>query len=104
VLLDALEAPDESDISHHSWPAGYFDLASAVGSEHLDRLSRLYSRWQRDSTGVHAGSAMVGALTKLRSKAMLAPYETPEGTQMVAAGIAALRQARTQARASLRRG
>lgn len=102
VILDALEAADESDIGRHSWPAGYFDLASAFGSEHLSRLGRLYPRWQRDSTGVHAGAATVGAVAKVHSKAVLAPYETPEGTQMVASGVAALRQARARARTRLR--
>jgi hypothetical protein len=102
LLLDALEAQDDTDISQHSWPAGYFELASAFGSQHLPRLSHLYTRWQRDLTGVHAGSATIGAIAEVGSKAVLAPYETPEGTQLVAAGIAALQRERAQARSRFR--
>jgi energy-coupling factor transporter ATP-binding protein EcfA2 len=100
-LLDGLENADpEDEASRHSWVAGYFELASALNSEQLERLSRVYSRWQRDSAGVRAGAATVGSLERKPStRVRAAPYATPEATELVSTAIAALRRARRAAHA-----
>jgi hypothetical protein len=100
VLLDALDTPD--DPTQFSWVAGYFELASSVNSDHLDRLSRLYPAWQRDSAGVRAGAATFGSVTRTGANIGVAPFPTPEGTELLAAGKAALRRARAAARTSVR--
>jgi|GEM_PF-2752293 len=100
-LLDGLENSDpEGEGSRHSWVAGYFELASALNVDQLERLSRIYPRWQRDSAGVRAGAATVGSLERRpSSRVRAAPYATPEGTELVSAAIAALRRARRVAHA-----
>jgi energy-coupling factor transporter ATP-binding protein EcfA2 len=102
-LLESLEGAEVSeDESRHSWIAGYFELASVFGFERLDQLSTLCPRWQRDSAGVRAGAATVGILQRSPSSGWRgAPYPTPEGTELQAAGIAALKRARRLARANM---
>jgi len=103
MLLDALAAPEvEEEAARYTWVAGYFELASSLGSDHLDRIGKLYPRWQRDSAEVRAGAATVGTLTQVGSRMRMAPFATPESTELLAAGVAALRLARRTARAEMR--
>ena len=101
TLLDGLEQPDGED-TRFTWVAGYFELASALGSDQVDRLSRLYPRWLRDSAGVRAGAITVGTVTRVPARARAAPFPTPEGTELLTAGLAALKRARSSARTEFR--
>ncbi len=101
LLLDNFDDTAD-DNSHPTWIAGYFALASALGSEHLDRLSQIYPLWRRDSAGVQAGAISVGAVKQGRPRTKPAPYATPEGTELFMAGTAALRRARATARREFR--
>ncbi len=103
ILLDALEGPGAGeDVSPHSWIAGYFELASAFGSKHLERLSHLYPSWQRDSAGVRAGAGALGTVERRSPSTLKAsPYLTPEGTELLNAASTALRRARRATRTEL---
>jgi energy-coupling factor transporter ATP-binding protein EcfA2 len=102
VLIEALGEADTDNEARYTWVAGYFDLASCIRSEHLDRLSQLYPRWQRDVARVRAGAASVGAITQVKARSRMAPFPTPEGTQLLAVGTAALQKARKAAYTRLR--
>jgi len=86
----------------HAWIAGYFVLASEVGSAHIDALSRLYPHWQRVAVRARVGAAATGYVTRGRSRRQMAPYATAEGTELLAAGITALHRAVSAAQRSAR--
>lgn len=101
-LLDSLGAEAGEGEARHSWIAGYFEVASAFGSGQLDQLSAMYPSWQRDSAGVRAGAATtVGLQPSPSSRLRAAPFPTPEGTELQAAGLVALKRARRAARTEL---
>jgi energy-coupling factor transporter ATP-binding protein EcfA2 len=98
-LLDSFDAQSHEDEARHSWLAGYFEVASSLESSQLERLSALYPSWQRDLAGLRAGAATTAGLQPSSSSRLwAAPYPTPEGTELLAAGLTALKRARRAAR------
>lgn len=92
-LLDAMD-DTESPLRRHTWLAGYFDYAAALESPLAPRLGALYSAWTRDAASFRAGNVVSSALrpSKKRTKAKPAPYATPESSELLAAGLTAVRR------------
>lgn len=97
-ILDEIESEATSAAraearAKYAWVAGYFALASERRSPHVDALSRLFGHWQRANVGARVGAAATGHLSRPSSRRKMAPYATPEGTELLAAGVAALHRA-----------
>lgn len=80
-ILDVIT--DDADRSEHCWLAGYFELASAIESTKLDKLVELSPFWRERMAAQHAGSRLAGkAFSHVKGKHRLAPYPTPEGSDL----------------------
>jgi len=95
---------DESDAQERAWLAGYFDLAAAWGSEHAGRLAELHRHWQRRTTAQRAGATALGPAPRAVQRRRMAPYETPEGQELLDAALAVLRRAKSKAMTDLPSG
>jgi hypothetical protein len=100
----AIIAAAERDPAEHCWVAGYFDLASTLGSETANGLATFHGAWLRRLAAERSGSAALGSVPQVSARAAFAPYDTPHSSELLAAALAALRKLTDQhARAAIRK-
>lgn len=101
-ILDVIT--DDADKGEHCWLAGYFELASAIESTKLDKLLELSPFWRERTAAQHAGSRLAGkAFSRVKGKHRLAPYSTPEGSELFIRARSMLRKRHTAALRSVSR-
>jgi hypothetical protein len=88
---------DDEDRARHCWIAGYFELADALGSSHLQEISTLGPFWRSRTNTLRAGSQVAETLTLAPGADRFAPYVTDEGLDLFMQARDLLRRRRVSA-------